>query len=527
MRHISKITFLLFIICSIHNTISAQEVSSKVKQVTIYPYGAKVTRTTAITLEKGMTKLVLTDLEKNFDKNTIEINTDNDAIDLQGVRSFIKQNDNYQQNPRWIALEDSIKLLNQEELWLNEQKFIYEEEEKIINKNSQLSTSNSAPKISELKDLVQFYRAQLFDIRQKKLAVIRAIDASNQLERQLNNEKNKLAQRKSTYQVHADIYTPQNTTTNITFSYFVGNVSWKAVYDLKAKDTKSPMQLSYRAAVKQNTGVDWKDVKVTFSNAKPSKNKIQPTLAPLYATFITHGETDTVVTFDPDTYEEKVQVVRQDATHLKDEEQNVQELATSFLVKIEELQNIPSSSNTQFIKMQSVELETDYEYFCIPKKDPQVYLLAKLSNYGQYHLEKGMANLFFENTYIGQTLINPTTIADTLEISLGQDPNIVVERHYRDFTETKNVRSNTKETLYFDINIRNNKSESVTVKVLDQIPVSTNKDIEIKLLEHTNSEVCVDSGELEWHIVVPPHQSEKVDFSYMMKYPKDKMVGKK
>ena len=56
-------------------------------------------------------------------------------------------------------------------------------------------------------------------------------------------------------------------------SYTASNASWTPMYDIVAKDTNKPIELVYKAEVKQNTKEDWKDVKVRLSSSNPQKIK--------------------------------------------------------------------------------------------------------------------------------------------------------------------------------------------------------------------------------------------------------------
>jgi hypothetical protein len=59
----------------------------------------------------------------------------------------------------------------------------------------------------------------------------------------------------------------------------------------------------------------------------------------------------------------------------------------------------------------------------------------------------------------------------------------------------------------------------------DQYPLSTNKDIEVELLEISNAEINKDLGVLSWKFSLAPGETKKVRFSYSIKYPKDKTIN--
>lgn len=65
-----------------------------------------------------------------------------------------------------------------------------------------------------------------------------------------------------------------------------------------------------------------------------------------------------------------------------------------------------------------------------------MFLTATLSNWEQFDLLTGEANIYFEGNYVGKALIEPNSTREKLVLSLGIDPNIVVGRK-----EPKNFKS--------------------------------------------------------------------------------------
>jgi uncharacterized protein (TIGR02231 family) len=55
----------------------------------------------------------------------------------------------------------------------------------------------------------------------------------------------------------------------LSISYVVTNAGWYPSYDIRVDDIKNPVSIFYKANVFQNSGVEWKDVKLSFSNATP------------------------------------------------------------------------------------------------------------------------------------------------------------------------------------------------------------------------------------------------------------------
>ena len=71
---------------------------------------------------------------------------------------------------------------------------------------------------------------------------------------------------------------------------------------------------------------------------------------------------------------------------------------------------------------------------------------------------------------------------------------------------------------------RNTKSQNITIEILDQIPISKQKDIEVKLEEYEGAVYVEKFGKLLWTLDIKPNETKKVTFVYTVKYPKGKVL---
>ncbi len=127
-----------------------------------------------------------------------------------------------------------------------------------------------------------------------------------------------------------------------------------------------------------------------------------------------------------------------------------------------------------------------------------------------------------DNTYIGKSVIDPNSTADTLNLSLGKDKRVAIKRTaIKDFTSTKTTGNNTVQLFTYELTVKNNKTTVVDLLLKDQYPVSTAKEIEIKLEESGDALVNAESGILTWKVNLNPGESKKFRFSYRVKYPKE------
>jgi hypothetical protein len=65
----------------------------------------------------------------------------------------------------------------------------------------------------------------------------------------------------------------------------------------------------------------------------------------------------------------------------------------------------------------------------------------------------------------------------------------------------------------------------VDLMLKDQYPISTVKEIEIKLEDGNGASVNDETGVLTWKLELKPGESKKVRFSYTVKYPKEMRIA--
>jgi uncharacterized protein (TIGR02231 family) len=184
-------------------------------------------------------------------------------------------------------------------------------------------------------------------------------------------------------------------------------------------------------------------------------------------------------------------------------------------------QDIASDGQAHLIAIQALDIPAEYEYRSIPREEPAAFLLAKIVDFGKYNLVKGVANLFFGNTYIGQSVINPNTINDTLALSLGRDDKVSIKREkLSDFSATSFFSSTKKEKIGVEITLKNNKNTAIDVEVFDNLPISQNKDLEIEAEELSGAKLEKETGKLTWNLRLKAGEIKKLRLIYTLKYPK-------
>lgn len=187
--------------------------------------------------------------------------------------------------------------------------------------------------------------------------------------------------------------------------------------------------------------------------------------------------------------------------------------------------SIASDNQEIDVLLETLSVPCSYIYKAHPYKSEKAFLMSYIADWHRLDLLAGNANLFLSNTYKGKTYISPDSDKDTLNISLGYDPEIIIKRtEVKDKYSKRFLSKNVQEELTYDISIKNNKTQTVTLEITDQIPVSDNKEIKIELLEKSEAEVDKEKGFLSWKVKLPEGGRSIKRFSYKVKYPKNYKV---
>ncbi|MEL7117868.1 MAG: DUF4139 domain-containing protein [Bacteroidota bacterium] len=195
---------------------------------------------------------------------------------------------------------------------------------------------------------------------------------------------------------------------------------------------------------------------------------------------------------------------------------------TNVFFEIEDPFTIKSGKENYTIDLAQYEIPAYYEYQCIPKLETIPFLIAKVTDWEQYNLLEGEANLFFESTYIGRSVLDVRLVKDTLEFSLGKDKSIFVERiKEKDAMRKNNISNNQFETRAFTLKVLNTKQESINMLLIDQIPVSRQKNIEVQKVEVDGGRLIENTGKVSWKLSIPSGGQVQKKLAYTVKFDKD------
>lgn len=188
--------------------------------------------------------------------------------------------------------------------------------------------------------------------------------------------------------------------------------------------------------------------------------------------------------------------------------------------------SILSTGKEQSVTIRTIEIPATYQYYCAPKLDRSVFLVANVVDWEKYNLLEGEANITFAGTFVGKSYINPSSTKQTLSLTLGIDRRVVVTRELlKDHSSVKFLGSDTRQVFAYRLKVKNTKSTDIELVLKDQYPTSTQKDIVVEVLDTDKGSVNPDTGVVTWTNTIKSGEDRTFNFSYSVKFPKDKKVN--
>jgi hypothetical protein len=588
--------------------------TNQIKEVTLFLSGAQVFETATGTLPAGESVLLVKGLSPFLDEKSIQVKGQGNFI-IQAVNKRLDFLHKKELDEKAEALERAIEEIEKRQSSLRNRLQVLDTKMSVLTANKSIGSSQTGTSMTALKATLDFFDAEHTKIINEELQIKMQIEANKEEIGGLRNQRFALKQsdNRSTSEIRIRIKAPTAGQASFQLNYLVANAGWYPKYDLRVKSITEPLQLQYKAEIYQNTGGDWKNVKLRLSNANPNQSGQTPSLeqwqlnfvglavprnfnlpqlpssisgqvldhrnAPLagvsvlvkgstlgtvtdqegkYFLVLPKNESTLVFSFVGKQIEERqvsnesilnVTLIDEgtivmnevaDAVFYKKSldqlpfagENAQEELLTQLVfnpttveIEVAEPYSIKSNGERTLVDLKTYEIPASYRYTAIPKLEKDAFLQAEISDWSQYSLLEGESNLYFEDGFVGRSILNPNALQDTLEISMGRDRSILIQREKVDqFSKKRTIGSNITESRGYEILVKNNKSQAVTLQLKDQIPVSVNSTITVTTGELSGGVVDPVTGIVTWEITLAPGGQQKLSLRYEVKYPKSERV---
>ncbi len=536
---------------------------STLTEATVYTNGVQLRSVANYSASTGINEIIIEGVSANIDPKTIQVSVTGKVIILDSKYSLYYPIPTHEETTgeskkvgyQIIQLNDSILFLSFALSEIQDEINVYTEARNILKNNGVMRSQGKVnDSIMLLKEALELYTMKMNQLN-KKLTSLRKQqnkkqridkrmkDRLNSLKNHLGSIGNQNSNNKPIPRITVTLSANEAASGKISFSYLASGAGWSPLYDIRSESSLGKIFMNYKAEVYQNTGLDWKNIKLNISTNNPYANKTKPELNPWYLSYIQHKQeynnakiqnnnkavynlnsSPTEAAYNRGFYMDDV--AEEEPALSANQFTNVVQQLISAEFKIDLPYNITSNGQKHMVLVQNSELQTNFKYYSVPKMDQNVYLVAQMLKVDELQLIPSKANIFFDGSYIGETYIDPTNMNDTLHLSLGKDPNIQIKRRLLSSKcKEKVIGDKIEKLLAYTIEVKNLKSSSIELVIQDQIPITTNTDIEIDKINIGKAKRKERSGLIEWNLTLKPKESKTFDFDFRIKYDKSKRIN--
>lgn len=324
---------------------------------------------------------------------------------------------------------------------------------------------------------------------------------------------------------------------DIELSYVVDGAGWQSAYDVRLSD--DALSLTWYGLVSQHTGEDWPEGELTLSTARPAAAASVPELDPWY-----------LDRFRPPTppppprpvplaaRSMQVDMMRTVAAPAGAGFRGGPELAEAAevteAVAVAEQGvaaasyrparpvAVPADGAAHRATVAVLDLTAALDYITAPVRSPDTHLRATVVNTSTHTLLPGRAAVFHGGDFVGTAALEIWAPGEEVELALGVDDRVRVERELVRRTATKvTLGSTRRREVEYRTKVSNHTPRPARVTVLDQLPVSRDDQITVRDVRvDPEPAERTDLGVVTWKLELAAGETREVHLGFRVELAK-------
>jgi uncharacterized protein (TIGR02231 family) len=297
-------------------------------------------------------------------------------------------------------------------------------------------------------------------------------------------------------------------------SYLVGGAGWQSTYDLRLDDDR--LVVTWYGLLTQRTGEDWPECELVLSTARPAGTVTVPELDPWYL--------DRLRPVPPPVPPPRPMVMRAmtagevavpaaaPAQPAVEVTARVEQGVAAATYRPARPVAVPADGGTHRATVAAVDLTAALDHVTAPVRSPEAHLRATVVNSSEHTLLPGRAAVFHGPDFVGTTELEMWAPGEEVELALGVDDRVRVERELVGRSATKAALSATRRRdVEYRTKVSNHTGRPARVTVLDQLPVSRDEGITVREL-HVEPAPAerTDLGVLTWRLDLRPGETREI-----------------
>jgi TonB-dependent SusC/RagA subfamily outer membrane receptor len=263
-----------------------KEITSRIKKVTVFTKGAQIEREASVSLQEGRMNIRLTGLSPYIKKESIRIDGDGTytILTVQHQNDYLNEiNKSKEIESLNTKIEELQLKIGDEEAWIK----IIKDKLDFLYSNKDIAGKEQSVNPETFISLNTIYGNNIETLNLDLLKRQRKItDYTKEIDK-LNNQLNSLNSKSDLPSgiILVTLESKQINNAVIKFNYLVDNAAWYPSYDIRFLGIDKPLNVTYKANIRQNTGIDWNEVSLVLSTAKTNISAKMPLLTPFYLQF--------------------------------------------------------------------------------------------------------------------------------------------------------------------------------------------------------------------------------------------------
>lgn len=258
---------------------------AKLVSATLFFNGVQLQNEASASLGTGKTLLKIRNISSYADEKSLQVSGQGSftILSVNYKSAPVKPEDSDEYKKLKKEIDESDKKINEEKTWIE----ILQKREAFYDANMKVTSANQLITVDQLKALGETYSKNIETIRFSIIEKLKKIEDLGEERRKLNEKLNLLSTEQASASGEIWVLVSATSAQNAKFfiSYFTYNAGWYPSYDLRVNKLNEPMSLTYKANIYQNSGLDWKNIKIKCSNATPYQQGNLPDLEPYYLYF--------------------------------------------------------------------------------------------------------------------------------------------------------------------------------------------------------------------------------------------------
>jgi len=533
MKRIAILSTLLCVTASF--TLSAAPSAvARIDEATVYYKGATLTYSATAALQTGTGTLEITGLAPSIDRSSLKVKAGSGVLISSAEFSSGRFRD--PEGLKLVAsMRDSLTLVRKQ---LQESSNRLEIAQKMLSLltdgiENNLKGRANGTSATEIAANIDLYRKNADNYYKNIDAEQANYDKLSEQEQALEEriKKAEEAADKACGVLKVSYSSPVAADVRFDISCYTSSAAWTPVYEVNVPSTDKPVAITAKGQVRQSTGLDWKQLRLHLSSGRPDRTNVAPVIGPWRLGFqeVRVRNSQPMMAKSAAREMAVVEEVYAEAA-VMDSYVEVSDAGLETCYDIALPYDIAGNGSFAGIELKHYEIPAKYEHFAAPRQSTQVFLTAVISDWDSYRLLPGQATVTYAGAYAGKTSLGSARTDGTLRLTLGVDPSVTVTRErIEEMNAPAIVGNSTTVSCGWRNIIRNGSSKTVNIKVKDQIPLSSEKEIEVKNARFTpeSGSLNEDNGVITWEFTLAPGKSEETVVSYKVKYPSDRTLNSK